>query len=924
MKKVNFCVSLVLTGLMTACVDKNEVVDADSKPSWLGGSIYQELKNPEYLTGTFSTYLKLIDDLGYAETLNRTGSKTVFPANDEAFARFFQSNDWGVSSYAGLSEAQKKMLLYSSMLDNALLINMLSNVSNTSGTDGTVTKGMAVKHQTALNVTDTIRHITSESEMPRSNAYWDKYREAGKMYVVSDATRPMMVHFTREHMLNNSITTLGDESDFAVLTGSPYTEGVAYIFDDKIVQSDITCQNGYIHQMENVIVPPGNMAQVLRSDVETSYFSRMLDYFCAPYENKTVTDNYNATALEKGQPTIDMIYEMRYLNNLSAHKQATDPDGNIVTSSHLLDWDPGWNQYSPLQASGGVDYTIADIGAMFVPTDQAVKDFFLEGGDGSYLIDLYGVHQGSQNTEAHLAENLDSMRSKRLDIFADFVKNLMKQSFVDCVPSKFTSIASDAGEYMGISLDNLHKRSDGRYDIKIANNGVIYKMDELIAPDKYQSVMAPSTVYPDMSVMNWAVTDDATLGVSFHYYLMAMKSNFAFFIPDDEAFEKYYIDPVYLGRPEPRALKFSIAANGSVQAVAYHYDPVTNEVGEAMNSGAVVPVAQWKSLFIDILNYHTVVLDDGQTVGGNGNHYYKTKHGGEVYVSANAVGGQVMSGQQIDNGIAAAKIENVYNEKNGTAYRIDHVIESPRNSVSKTLQQNSQFSDFYALCAGFSASALLTWAGISDQVNDFGTTEQDAYIIFTSDRGSGTNKVAASCLDENVKMFNTYNYTLYAPNNTAMAKAYAAGLPRWEDIQAIYERYMDNEDEDAVTAAKAQAKELIDMLKDFARYHFQSVSIYADNTVESGRYNSLSTDNLGLAIELQVSGGSNKIDVTDQSGNTITIDATDASKKHNLMTRDYWFDREKTSATSIYTTSFCVIHEIDTPLNSGQSGLTWK
>ena len=85
MKKFFFCVSLVLTGLMASCVDKYEEVDADSKPSWLGSSIYAELKNPdgnEKLSGTFNNYLRLVDDLGYAETLNRTGSKTVFPAND--------------------------------------------------------------------------------------------------------------------------------------------------------------------------------------------------------------------------------------------------------------------------------------------------------------------------------------------------------------------------------------------------------------------------------------------------------------------------------------------------------------------------------------------------------------------------------------------------------------------------------------------------------------------------------------------------------------------------------------------------------------------------------------------------------------------------------------------------------------------------
>ena len=86
-----------LVGGFTACHDDYDLDDPGNYPSWLGQSIYDELKNPnpEHLTGTFTNYLRLIDDLGYTETLEKTGSKTVFPANDEAFARFFANNDWG-------------------------------------------------------------------------------------------------------------------------------------------------------------------------------------------------------------------------------------------------------------------------------------------------------------------------------------------------------------------------------------------------------------------------------------------------------------------------------------------------------------------------------------------------------------------------------------------------------------------------------------------------------------------------------------------------------------------------------------------------------------------------------------------------------------------------------------------------------------
>ncbi len=926
MKKFIFCISLVLTGLMTACVDKNEAVDADSKPSWLGESIYQELKSPTQLTGTFNYYLRLVDDLGETETLNHTGSKTVFPANDEAFGRFFQSNPWGVNSYSQLTTAQKKMLLYNSMLDNALLVSMFSNVM--SGSES-VTRGLAMKHQTSLSVIDSIQHITSDAQIPQNNKYWDKYREDANMYLVSDATPSYMIHFTREHMLNNGITTLGNNSDFAILTGTPYQDGMAYIFDDQIVRSDITCQNGYIHQMKDVIIPPGNMAQMLRADSETKYFSRMLDYFSAPYENTSITDTYNAWARANNKPTIDMVYEMRYFNSDSHHRQDTDPN-KLYTIPGQLVYDPGWNQYSPKVLDDGIDYTISDVGSIFAPIDDAVEEFFTEGGEGAYLIDLYCPHKGSNNNAANLVENIDTLFSVRPDIICDIVNSHMFASFSENVPSKFATILSDASEYKGIELGLVKDRADGRKDIKMANNGVIYKMTTLYSPDKYQSVWAPAIFYPDMGVMNWAVEDDEQLGVSHHYYLMAMKANYAFFIPDDSAFfSKYYVDPVYLGHDEPRVLKFSYDGSRSkaerVRAVAYKYNPVTGEVGDIINNGAIVDRSQWKSLMVDILNYHTVVLNDGETLGSK--NFYKTKHGGTVRVTGGTVGSQVMSGQQIDNGVPASNITEVYREKNGAAYRIDNVIQAPRNSVSKTLQNYSQFSDFYDLCAGFSAAPdLLEWAGISSEKNEFGISEQDSYIIFTSDNpNASTSQPTGNCLDENVKMFNTFNYTLYAPNNTAMQKAFAAGLPSWDDIIAIREEAEENDYTGGqLESVKQRAHDMIDMVRDFTRYHFQGVSVYADNVVEGGRYNSLSTDELGLAIPLNLTGGGGVLTVTDATGVAHAINASDTSMKSNLMARDYWFTSSRATAREIYTSSFCVVHEISEPLNSGRLGITWS
>ena len=931
MNKLFVCITLISVGLMASCVDKNAEVDEDSKPAWLGGSIYEELQNPnqEYLTGTFTTYLKLVDDLGYTSTLSRTGSKTIFPANDDAFQRFFSGNSWGVTSYDKLSLAQKKLLLYSSMLDNALLVNMLSNVSSGSSS---VENGLAVKHQSSVSVIDSVTHLYGVSQMPKNNEWWTKYFNKG-IDIVSDGTRPMMVHFTREQMVNNGITTTGENSDFQVLTGEPYdaTESPAYIFDNKIIRKDVTCQNGYIHQLQDVLVPPGNMADVLRSTSETSLFSRMVDYYAAPYYSLNITNQYNDWAIANGVAIIDSIFEMRYVSSRSKNAALTlDPDGNALGNGRYLKYDLGWNQYYPAHANtSSLDYTITDMGALFAPDNDAVKKYFLPGGAGAYLIDIYGA---KTNTEANLVENLDSMQSRNPAIITAFIRNLQQNSFVETVPSKFSTIINDASENMGISMSML-RQENAKYDIKIANNGVIYVTNVMIAPDEYRAVLAPSSSYPDMFVMNWAVQDRSFLNVDFRYYLLAMSANYAFFIPDDEAFGKFYIDPTSLKTANPRALRFykyvpeKLNSAPKLRCEVHPYDPISGKISsdviETVEYGSAAS-AKYTSQLVDILNYHTLLLKSGEVIGSN--NYYKTKHGGEVYVSGGGVGSIVGTSAQIDQDakLSTSKIDVDYTEVNGHAYRVDHVIQPVQKSVSRVLQDNAQFSEFYELCSGFAATDVLLKAGISDVVNSFGTTEQSQYIIFTTSYGSGTNKINNACMDENVKMFNTYNYTLYAPDNAAVEIAYKSGLPRWSDIQTQLDAYETAEDVPA--NVKEEAKLKIQAIRDFCRYHFQSTSIYADKIVEGGVFGSLCTNAIGMADTYTVSGGNGRLQITDGAGETHTVVGGNG-RLINQMTRDYWFNAPRNMANAITTSSFCAVHELTTPLylyKDGSGNPSWN
>ena len=79
-------------------------------PTWLGSSIYEELES----RGSFTQTLALINDPDLSETnypdlLRRSGSMTLFVADDAAWNRYLSSR--GLTSVTQLPKSEKKNLL---------------------------------------------------------------------------------------------------------------------------------------------------------------------------------------------------------------------------------------------------------------------------------------------------------------------------------------------------------------------------------------------------------------------------------------------------------------------------------------------------------------------------------------------------------------------------------------------------------------------------------------------------------------------------------------------------------------------------------------------------------------------------------------------------------------------------------------------
>ncbi len=915
---VSLCISFV------GC--KDEYKYDDEKPSFLGQSIYEEMVE----RGTYKNFVKLVDDLDYAEVLRKTGSKTLFVADDDAFAEFFKSNDWGVKSYADLSLSQKKLLFNSAMINNAYLLEMMSS------TQGPV-KGECLRRETAADVTDSVPHFLAE-ELPISyneedKDYWARFRDPAKggIYLALDASSPMMTHFLPAQMQNYNIT----DNDFEVIVREKRDKNDAFIYNCKVLEQDITCQNGYINRLNKVLVTPPNMAEVLRTNKNTKIFSHMIDRFSAPFYNEDLTKRYN---LLHTDAQVDSVYEKRYfslqenfsLKNDKGTDPKNNPSGNAVNFG--LNFDPGWNEYQADNKSAKEQ----DMGIIFAPTDSTLYEYFFNTG-GKFLLEAYAPELMKQVTGP---DDLDNIY-KALDqiprsVIQALTNNLMKLSFNNSVPSKFETIKNDAQDPMFGEDTQTH--IDGISTVKLASNGAIYIMKEVIAPAKYAAVSAPAYVAQDMHIFNYAV-NQATLDIdcNFYAYLLAMSARFSFFVPKDEGF--WYIDPASfaLEKGKQRALYFgwnSKTNKPTCTAYQYDYDFTTGTgvIGNKL-SNVTISETEWKNRLRDMLETHTIVHEDNTEISGidETKHgiecdksYFLSKNGTPIYVEnakSRQNGCTVQGGFQlmVDSVANVIRFDNKARNADGTgygngfAYELDRPIIPTIESVYSVMYNDStSFGEFFNLCQ--TDAEVLKEVGIST------TADQKKYMIFINsnglpayDKADGTQVATAT----NVKLFNNFRYTVYVPTNDLIIDAIEnKGLPTWQQMRDLL--YLDNieerpewtEEEEA--AVKEKVKTMATVLVNFIKNHFQDNAIFADQPVLKPTKYETST------LQLDEEGNPSvyaKVTVSSDGNGTLYVSDNNSklSKvvgEKNIITRDYNLD-SSSKPTKINASSTAVVHSID-------------
>lgn len=964
-------------GVTYSCSDDFDL--DETRPSFLGESIYDELKNAH----KFNTVIRLIDDLGMTEVMSRTGSKTVFVADDKAYEDFFATTTWKdgagnpVRSYDQLSTAQKRWLLNGSMLDNAYVLEMLTTLQ------GPV-KNLCLRQLSSMGATDTVPYFRWD-ELPENlnkgqldangkvlNAdkrFWDKYRtqSRGGIYMALDGTAPMLTHFL-EAQMNEKKITHSDVSFILNLDGTANewkdedTDNRSYVYDAQIVEGDKVCLNGYYHVLDKVLVTPMNMAELIRTNGQTNLFSKMLDRFSAPYYDKAFTDNYKLVH----EISADSVFLKRYIAQRSQGNDpiVLDPDNETLGDFPALSYDPGWNTYT---MSGTTKEQ--DMAAMFVPSDAAMTRYFVYGG-GAHLINRYSDRP---NTEENLEYNLYQIP---LNIVKPLIANLMKDSFNETVPSKYLTIMNDAQDQMfSAAIYPTGEKYRALFDnVMLANNGVVYVMNSVIAPATYSSVMAPALYNENAQVVNTIIHADdaytttnyanAPLRRFYSTYLLSMQSNFSLFVPTDDGLKDYgYIEPMayaaYAVSPtdqrrlrywtlEPEAMTQS-SGGVAIRATAYRYymdrdmdpDNKTAATGtirvSAANDYLTTDAGKIKKhILIEMLDQHILVHDQG-TEGEKGvnadRNYYLSRSGAPVYIKSRATGengvGMVVDGglqcdfnsDAIEGNEFDCKVTNSFdmtrntNEYgNGMTYFLDRPMQPTLFNVFQKLNTTPEYSAFLQLCTELNdeTSLIQTLFKGEDMSDETWANEQKKYQIFSPNNGSGTGRLTA-VNTRLIRFFNNYRYTIFVPTNEAVQDAIDHGLPTMTQIREYVENNTDSETGELNPEAKAKAQAMVTTYVNFLKYHFCDQSLYVDNVTADSKTQSACTNQLTQNfIDVNVHQKPNAISVTDATKQTYQVQAP-----YNVLARDFELSKESggnsspSTSRSITSSSYVVLHSIN-------------
>lgn len=288
--------------------------------------------------GNYTQFCKAVEMADFADVLGKTGNFTVFAPDDKAFEAYFQES--GYSSLEQIpAEKLKELVMYHIVFWSYSRFKLLY--------------GLGVEDQTITYSTDNFRKetrckvpVTTETDLK------------GKSYSVYHDYKFVPV-YSSEYFTEHNLDGASNYTFFY-----PNTSFTGLNVDRaEVTEYDVPAQNGWIHRINKVLVPPDNLEDILNSHAEFSTFKSLLN------QRAVFSFNYQVTTAQKNSGDVnndgklDSLFQKLYeLYAGSYALESEDVDGS------------GQNKM----------FTV------FAPTNSALQEFFVNHTKGYSSIDEIG------------------------------------------------------------------------------------------------------------------------------------------------------------------------------------------------------------------------------------------------------------------------------------------------------------------------------------------------------------------------------------------------------------------------------------------------------------------------------------------------------------------------------------------------------
>lgn len=442
---------LAVTVLYTDC-RKKAFDEYYGRPGNLAQPIYQQLK----AKGNFTNLMACIDKAGYKDILSGAGYWTMFAANDSAFKAFYAQR--GIAGIEQIDSGTAKQIVTYALVYNAFAKARLADFQSNAGwVPNTAFRRRTAYYTGYYTDTNTTSNKTVQALASNRNS----------AYLFGDNNNKSIPYFLTGFVTNKGLSAADYNYFYPNTTFTGFN-----VMDAAVVNADIVAENGYIHEINKVLLPLPSIDQYLSLHKDQyGDFKALFDKFMVLFlTNPDATNRYKVLT-----GAGDSIF--------------------IKTFNNTLAFSPNNENFLKFQDNDAQ----ADAWTMFAPTNS-VYDAYRDS-----------VLLGSGYTK------LDQMP---LQIISDFLNAHMWQTAV--WPSKFATTNNFEAEPA-----RFNQNTD-IVDRKILSNGIFYGTNRVQQANVFSTLYRRAYLDPKYLLMTRA------LDMNYRYNITVPTLKYAMIMMSDQ------------------------------------------------------------------------------------------------------------------------------------------------------------------------------------------------------------------------------------------------------------------------------------------------------------------------------------------------------------------------------------------------------